>query len=512
MMKRYYIIIGIINCFKIISIFEPNLTFIKSINKNLSLPYYAQFNKKPDKSGLYSLWISNNPYGSKLAKSGYITQFKYNPENNDFIFTNKICTPNILGLAACKKEDTVYPGIKSYPAASINSKYILDASVKPQFSTYNFNLLCCHKNEKINSYTLGGLPSNIAFSAFKYIFNGVKYQILIIPYNIIDQNNQEVIGNVAIFDYALNKSILNQPLTPITQLANTSNSPILVPSDAKLSPFADINGNYLLAVSNANSPSLSLFKVNISNVTNMSINFYQSINIGNYQQHFISFSNNRYLAVGVVDVGENNLYVYYFDENFNITALNNGLPYKTGNIPQALTWSPDAKTLIIPNYLDNNFTVYQANTCDIKVKLTPKVTTQYPNSSSIITATVQNGTPPYTFYFSTGQTITQESNVASIKVSPEQTTVYNVTVVDANNCITGIANPITIEVARPVITKIVPNCNKSIVKIYGKILNANGTPLICTTIELFINNQKAQKIFVTSDKAGNFKLKYKVKN
>lgn len=507
MLKICYIIIIIFNFYNMACIFEPSLTFIRTVSTNLSLPFYAQFNPKPDKAGLYSLWISNNPYGSRLAECGYISQFKYNPDNIGFNFVNKISTANILGLTPCKKQDNVYPGIKSYVATSINDKYVLQASVLSQYPTYNLNILNCKKNDTINSYVLGGPPSNIQFSNFKYIFNGVKYQMLILPYIIKNNTNGEILSFVSLFNYALNKGILNQPLTPNIIISDIN---IYIPSDAKLSPFASTDGSYLLAVSNANSDNLSLFKVNISDFTNITATFYKSIFIGNHQQHFVAFSNDRYLAIDTIDVNQDNLYLYYFDQDFNITPLNNNIPYNTGKLPQALAWSPDAKVLIVPNYLDNSFTVYKANTCNIRVTLTPKISVQYPDGSSTLTATVFNGTPPYTFYFSNGQIITQNSNKSSIVVSPTTTTIYNVTVTDANNCITGRASPVTVQVARPVITNIVPKCARNVITIYGKIIDPHGLPVICTTIELFINKGRPEKVFVKSDKSGNFKINYKI--
>ncbi len=518
MLKKYYkliIILIFFKFYKINSIFEPNLTFIKNINQHLSLPYYAEFNKCPDKSGQYSLWISNNPYGSCFNEHGYIAHFKYNPKNAGFVFMNKICTPNVLGLAPCDRFDTVYPGIRSYPAITINNKYVLEASVKSNFYVYNSYLdncnYMCNKGSAINSYVLGGMPGNIQLSNFVYFFNGAKYQLLTIPFNIKDRVNQnQVLSNIYIFDYALNKSILNQPLTPILRL-NIDDIPINIPKDAKISPFACSDGSYLLAVSNLNSSTLSLLKLNISDPSRFTCLPFQSIDIGDYQQYFIAFSNNRYMAVSTTDVADNNIYVYYFDQDFNIFPLNNNKPYKTGILPQALTWSPDSKLLIIPNYLDNNFTVYQANTCDFKLKLKPKVNNKYSQDSVIITAKVYNGTPPYTFYFSNGNVITQESNICKISVSPDKTTIYNATAVDVNNCITGIADPITVQVARPVVTRTIANCAKNSINICGKILDPYGLPVICTTMGLYINNNTQQKEYVTSDKDGNFSAVYNIK-
>lgn len=496
----------IISFFTINCKFEPNITFLKTINKNLSLPFYARFNNKKDENGQYSLWISNNPYCSLLSSCGYIAQFKYNPENSDLIFIRKISSPNVLGLAPCycNKKDDVYPGIKSYPAVSMNNKYILQASFKDQYPLYNFCISKCEQENTINSYLLAGKPENLQFAPFKYFNLGVQYQFAIVAYNIKDLINSEIQGKVAIFNYALNKSILNQPLTPILTLSVSSG--IYIPKDAQISPFADIHGNYLLAVSNSNSPYLSLFKFNISNPAKIDIILLDNLEIENYQKYFLSFSKSRYLAVTTIDT-VNNLYLYYFDQNFNIIPLNNGKPYTTGILPQALSWSPDSKVLVVPNYLSNNLALYKANITDIHVKLKPKVQSQYENKTFVITAQVTGGTAPYTFYFSDGQVITQESNVCSIKVSPVTTTLYNVTVVDSDNNITGFASPVTLQIARPVINKIIPSCDEKSVNIYGKILDLFGSPVIYTESDLYVDNN-LEKIKVRSDKCGNFKIKY----
>lgn len=503
-MSIIYIIIIIFSFFQINSNFEPNITFIKTIDKHLSLPYYARFNQKPDKSCQYSLWISNNPYCSLLSSCGYIAQFKYNPDNLDFLFIKKISTPDVLGLAPCLscKEDDVYPGIQSYPAVSLNNKYILEASLKERYPLYNICSLKCQEEKIINSYILGGKPANLEFALFKYFNLGVQYQLAAVAYNIKNTITDEITGNVSIFNYALNKSILNQPLTPLTTI--TTN--IDIPSDVQISSFADIDGNYLLAVSNSNSPYISLFKINILNPASITVTYFTNIQIENYQQYFLSFSRNRYLAVNIIDTSVNNLYLYYFDEKFNITQLNNGKPYNTGILPQALTWSPDSKILVIPNYLNNNITLYQANISDIKVKLTPKVQAQYENKSSVITAQVSGGVPPYTFYFSDGTSVTQESDIYSITVSPTITTVYNVTVVDSENNITGFANPVTVQISKPVISKIIPNCKEDLINIYGKILDPLGNVVIYSTAELYISDDVS--LSVVSNKCGNFKTKY----
>lgn len=500
---------------KLFSNFTPNLTYVKTINQNLSLPYYIQFSKKPNKLGQYLFWVSNNPFGSKLANKGYTTQFNYDSENFNFTFLNRTCTPNVLGLSVNSKLKCVYPGIKSYPAITKNNKFLLQAFNCPQNFISNSCIKNCIKNGDQSYQILEGNVKNLKLSPFAFKSKGVKYQLLAVTFFQLSPNvTPEISSNFSqllIFKYALNKCSINQEFNLVTLVTSNIDNPI----DIEFSSFACIDGTYLLIVTNANLTTISLFKINISNPEQITVNFYKSIDIvpfaKNYQQYYASLSTNRYLAFNVVDAGTNNLYAYYIDQNFNPIALNNGAAYNAGSLSQVITWSPDAKALLVPNYLDNTLTIFKANTCDLKVKLTPVYAVQNPEKSTVLTAKVFNGTPPYTFYFSDGQVITQEDKICSIKVSPLQTTVYNVTVIDANNCITGVANSATVQVAKAVITNIIPNCSKNTLKIVGKILDPNGFPVIYTTIELFINSEKTQKIFVTSNSNGDFKFEYKLR-
>lgn len=510
MLKLYFFILVFFKFINIFAEFTPNITYVKTINEDLSLPYYLKFNKEPDKFGNYTLWVSNNPFGSKQACNGYISKFNFNSKSFNLNFLKKIHIKDILGIATYKK-NCFYAGEKSYPAITENGQNIIQAINDPQYLILNSKFCNCSKKENINYYALLGPIKNIKLSPFKFKSKGVEYQLLatassfIANYYTVAANNNQLL----IFTYALNGDNKSSNLSsPIIILDN-----INFPLDIEFSSFSSSDGTYLLSVANANGASLSLFKVNISNPDSISIDFYESIdvipNLGNYQQYYSAFSNKRYFALNRLDVGKNNIYVYYFDENFKYIILNNGKAYDAGSLSQVIDWSPDSKALIAPNYLDNSLTLFKANVKDFKVELTPDYILKYLLESVTLTAKVTGGIPPYTFYFSDGTVKTQESDTCSITVSPAITTIYNVTVVDSENNITGIANPVTVQIAKPVITKISSNCQKNILYIKGKILSPSGFPVINSTIHLFLGNKK---IYVTSNKKGVFKLEYNLYN
>lgn len=494
MIKKLYIIIYLFKIFNINSDFSPELTFVKKIDDHLSLPYYTKFSDK-------FLWISNNPFGSKLSDFGYISKFKYNVKNFDFEFKKKICAKDILGLALCKN-NKIYPGIKSYVVITDNNKFLIQANADHEFSVENYHFKNCCKKKFINSYGVNTLevnegPVNLKASPYTFIVNGIEYQFIAVAYN----------SSVALFQYPLNyPNSLNYPyivnkLEPFVDILADFKG--FYPADVEFSPFACSNGNYLIAITNRNSYQASLYSLEIQNPNSIIVAENISIDISDFNQNFASFSNNRYLAIDTLSLSEN-LYVYYLDQLCNVTALNNGKPYNTGKFPQALSWSPDSKILVVPNYLDNNFSVYKANTVDIKVELKPKYQAQYPLDSSVITAKVTGGVPPYTFYFSDGTVLSQESNICSITVSPSDTTIYNVTVVDSQKNITGFADPVTVQVAKPIILSTTESCDKKVLIIKGIILNLEAFPVIYTTMQLYIDSYKKQKIYVTSDNSGFF--------
>ncbi len=490
MLKNFYLktVIFLYNCLivhNVLCLFVPDLNYARTIYKELSLPYYVQFTPHQDQAGQYSFWVSNNPYGSPCSCSkGYIAKFKYDPDSFGFSFKEKIKAPNVLGLAPLPYYDYVYAGNKSFPAISKNGKFLVEATVDCQYILYNYCLFFCDsacyfKNKELNYYSLTYKPSNVRFSPFKFKNNGIKYQLLAVPVSFPSNT-----GQVLIFQYPISGPNIHQILSPIITLTDG----ISIPVDAEFSYFASSDGSYLLVVTNANSGCASVYKVNISNPSNISINYYCSINIGKTQQYFSALSNKRYLALDLVEMSGCNLYAYYINQYFDITPLNDGCPYKTDMFPKILSWSPDGRALVVPNYISNNLTVYRANTCNLKVELCPKNVVQYAGCDTVLTAKVYNGVPPYTFYFSNGVVIDQESDVCSITVSPLTTTIYNVTVVDANSCITGKANPVTVQVARPVIQKIVPDCSKG-TKIFGQILDPQGNMVVNSKMNIFINNK-----------------------
>ncbi len=507
-MIRILLIIFIFQGHEVIANFIPDLKLLKIVPQKLSLPYYITFNKKHNKFGQYTFWVSNNPFGSRRNRDGYISEFRYNPKSFDFKFINKICAKNILGITTNSRKNCVYPGIKSYPEITKNNKYVLEGFNCPQPLIVNSCISDCIKRQDQSYNALVGRIRNVALSPFTFRSHGIKYQLLAVAYHQAEGfTNPQTINNnnLIILQYALNNC-------KIKQKSQSINVNINVPVDLKFSPFACVDGTYLLFITNANSNDVALFKIDISNPDSISINQYQTINIkpniGNYQQHYCSFSASRYLALNRLDLGVNNIYTYYFDLGCNMIELNNGNPYKAGSLSQVLTWSPDAKALIVPNYLDGTLTVFKTNTSNFQVKLKPSYTAQYLDQSSQLTAKVYNGTPPYTFYFSSGDIITQESNICQIIVSPDKSTVYNVTVVDGNGQITGIANTATIQIARPVISKIIPNCQRDSLTIIGKILDQKGFPVAFTTMQLFLNSDTHKKIYITSNKYGIFKYEY----
>lgn len=511
MLKLYFFILSIFNNIFILAEFIPEIKYIKTIDKDLSLPYYVKFNNQPNRFGEYIFWISNNPSNSKFSSNGYISKFKYNPKNFNFAFLKNISVENILGIATYKK-DCFYAGEKSYPVITENGQNLLQAFNCPDYFLSNAKFCDCSEKKDIDYFSLIGPVKNIKLSPFKFKSKGVEYQLLAVASSFISSyfSGFSNSNTVFIFKYALNGCNKDLNLkSPLVEITGNINFPI----DIEFSSFSSLDGTYLLSVTNANTTSVSLFKVNISDPAAITFDFYKSINVipnlGDYQQYYSSFSNQRYFALNRLDVGQNNVYVYYFDQEFNYKILNNGDSYKAGSLSQVISWSPDSKALLVPNYLDNSLTIFKANIKEFKVDLSPDYIVQYSLKSVTLTAKVTGGTPPYTFYFSDGQVITQESNICSIEVSSAKTKVYNVTVLDSENNITGIANPATVQIARPVITNISSNCQNNILYIKGKILDLLGFPVINSTIELFLGNKK---IYVNSNKKGVFKLEYNLYN